>query len=224
MFKDSFLYFKPRDIVSGDFYWFDTVNSVSVVAVVDCTGHGVPGAFMSMIGREYIDQIVHDGNVESTAETLQKLDEKVSNAMRGNEEVKAQDGMDMAIIAYYHNTGQLQFSGAKNSLYIVRDGEVMKLKGDSYSIGGYRDDEKKFTEHTFWAQEGDCLYMTSDGYLDQFGGPKGKKYKIAQFVKMITNMSNLSMEKQYKVLDQTFTNWRGELEQIDDVCVVGIRI
>ncbi|PCJ85168.1 MAG: hypothetical protein COA57_08105 [Flavobacteriales bacterium] len=225
VFEDFFVLYKPRDIVSGDFYWMGKINQTTIITVADCTGHGVPGAFMSMMGHNYLSQIITDQEITSPGDALATLDEKINRALRGkSEQEQANDGMDIAICAIDREKKWLQFSGARNSLLLLREGEITELKGSKYSIGGQQCGEKEFSDHEVELQKGDCLYMTTDGYPDQFGGEKGKKFKLKKLKELLVSVSAKDMKAQMKILEETFENWRGEIEQIDDVCVVGIRV
>ncbi len=230
-FNDAFILFKPKDIVSGDFYWFESVaNEQSdklekvLFAVVDCTGHGVPGAFMSLIGSNALNQIVKEYKVNKPADILTKLDEIVSSTLSQNAEYsQIKDGMDLAICSYCPETQVLEYAGAYNPLWIIRDNEIMEIKADKIAIGlASLNTQQSFQNHEIKLQEGDEIYLFSDGFADQFGGAKGKKLKFSRF-KEILSVKSSSMKEKHKALDQTFEEWRGDLEQLDDVCVIGIR-
>jgi len=223
--KESFVLFKPKDIVSGDFYWIEKKDDEILFAVVDCTGHGVPGAFLSLIGYNSLNKIVNELNITKPSEILEELNKTVYQTLQNNLEYNhIQDGMDIAICSLNKNTNTLQFAGAYNPLYIVKDDTVKEIKGDKISIGsGENNFNIKFNNHIVQLDKDDCIYLFSDGYADQFGGPKGKKFKYSRFKELLIEMNNLEMKDQGDNLDKTITQWQGDLEQIDDVCVIGVK-
>jgi PAS domain S-box-containing protein len=225
IFTESFLVFKPKDIVSGDFYWFSKTNEVKLMAIADCTGHGVPGAFMSVVGNEMLNISLHDPSVRNPSSALNLLDKKIKAVFsKGRQNNRAQDGMDIGLLVM-HTNYLIQYSGARRPLVHVRNKEKQEYAGDKFSIGGVDESlDKCFTDKEFYAQPGDMLYLFSDGYSDQFGGPKGKKIMHKNFTGFLCDISDLPMEVQKEKLDSFFEEWRGGLEQIDDVSVVGIRI
>lgn len=224
-FEDAFVLYLPKDIISGDFYWFNSIKETVIVTVADCTGHGVPGAFMSMLGHSYLSQIVTDHEVTSPAKALTLLDKKISETLKGkNKEKDSNDGMDMALFAYYPKQNKIQFAGAKNSLYLIRNKEFHIYKGDKISIGGHDAGEKAFTDFEIQIQKGDILYMTTDGFADQFGGPNGKKFKESRLKETLMNIHHLSLSEQKEILNKTFLDWKANLEQVDDVCIIGVRL
>ncbi|MFZ5551974.1 MAG: two-component regulator propeller domain-containing protein [Bacteroidota bacterium] len=224
-FPESFILYKPRDIVSGDFYWFSKVNKMFVFAVSDCTGHGVPGAFMSMIGNEYLHQIVNNKNVSRAEQVLHLLDRQVMAALHQEGDNKeAKDGMDVAFCAIDTETMEAQFSGANIPLYLLRNNEITELEPLKESIGGYQYDEKRFFSHAIQLQKGDALYMCTDGLLDQFGGPLGKKFMKKNLKQLLVDIQPLPMKDQKSRIEQEFEKWKGELKQVDDILLIGIRI
>jgi len=234
MLKDHFVLFLPKDIVSGDFYWSTVVNSgsndamerLALVAAVDCTGHGVPGALMSIVGTTLLNQTVHNPDINSPAEALNFLNNELPKNLKGRtatDDIK--DGMDMTMIAFSRDKMRLYFAGAMNPIYILREGELSVVKGDKQPISSSTAYEKKgFTNHQFDLKKGDLIYLFTDGYADQFGGPKGKKFKYNQFQELLIANAGKSMEEQKESLKKTIDEWRGELEQVDDILVVGIRV
>jgi len=234
--EELFVLFQPKDIVSGDFYWItetttsyeDRPNSKRLLfTAADCTGHGVPGAFISIIGLNIFNQTLKEKTVNDPAQALDFLNKEVYNTVnkhkdRFNEGV-IKDGMDLAICSINMETLELEFSGAKNPLYIIRDKELIELKGDKQPIG-YSDKVTPFSLQKFTLKKGDMVYSSTDGYPDHFGGPKGKKFKYKPFKDLLISISNESTEKQKELLAQKFEDWKGNLEQLDDVCVVGVRI
>ena len=225
IFNESFMVFKPKDIVSGDFYWFSETKEVKLLALADCTGHGVPGAFMSVIGNEMLNISLHDPSVRSPSSALTLLDKKIKGVFsKGRLNNSAQDGMDIGLLIL-HTNNLIQYSGARRPLLLIRNKEKQEFSGDKCSIGGIDENsDKEFTDKEFFAQSGDMLYLFSDGYADQFGGPKGKKIMQKNFTQFLCDISDLPMYLQKEKLETFFENWRGELEQVDDVSIVGIRI
>jgi PAS domain S-box-containing protein len=225
IFAESFLVFKPKDIVSGDFYWFSKTDDVKLMAIADCTGHGVPGAFMSVVGNEMLNISLHDSSVCHPSEALNLLDKKIKAVFsKGRQNNMAQDGMDIGLLVI-HNNNFIQYAGARRPLIHIRDKVKQEYAGDKYSIGGVDESsEKCFTDKEFFVQPGDMLYLFSDGYPDQFGGPRGKKIMHKNFTGFLCDISDLPMDVQKEKLENFFEEWRGSLEQIDDVSVVGIRI
>jgi len=240
---DSFIFFKPRDIVSGDFYWFthftltgDITNSdrsrtaagtdLLVVAAADCTGHGVPGAFMSIIGNTLLNQTINNPDITSPAQALDHVNEELKKMLsQKKDEAPIRDGMDISLCVIDFQNKRLNYAGANNPLFIVRGKAVIELKADKQPITASSEIEARpFTDQTFDLQAGDSIYLFTDGYADQFGGPKGKKFMYKRFEETLINMQDNTMEEQKGILYYTFENWRGNLAQVDDVLVIGIRV
>ncbi len=244
MFVDSFIFFKPKDIVSGDFYWANLKENQAIIAAVDCTGHGVPGAFMSLMGNDYLNDIVVDSKVNKPNEILNKLREGIIKALKQKGEAgEARDGMDMALVNLNLNDNMLSFAGANNPIYIVRhkskppinnasvfetkdsDKILFEIKGNKFPVGIHLTEKlPEFTQTNVQLYKNDCFYMFSDGYADQFGGPAGKKFKYTQLKKQILESAFLPMEEQKIYLEQKLSEWQGEHEQVDDILVIGVRI
>ncbi len=240
--SDKFILFRPRDIVSGDFYWASLQDGISLWAAADCTGHGVPGAFMSMLGIGFLNEIVNEQGITDPAKILFILREKIiQNMEQKGADIQQKDGMDIALCALNHKEQTLTFAGAYNPLLLLTktpreisnsrtmedDGKILyELKATKQPIGKHQNDTKPFESTTIQLLSGDLLYSFSDGYADQFGGPKGKKFMIKKFKKMLLENFDSSMEAQHKLLNSTFEDWmqEGETEQIDDVCVIGVKI
>jgi ligand-binding sensor domain-containing protein/serine phosphatase RsbU (regulator of sigma subunit) len=222
-FPDTFILFKPKDIVSGDFYWLDMIGDLEFLAAVDCTGHGVPGAFMSIIGYNSLNKIVKEHKIYKPSDILDRLNYEVTMTLKrtDSEGGAIQDGMDMSLICYNKKTGLLQFAGAFNPLWLVRNGVLQEIKADRFPIGRSKDREKKFTNTEIQIQKGDTVYFASDGYADQFGGDSGKKFKSKPMKELVLALQDLPMAKQKDVLIGTLEAWRGEIEQVDDVLVIG---
>ncbi len=224
----SFVFHRPRDIVSGDFYWLQEYDEKILVAAVDCTGHGVPGAFMSIIGNNALNAAVREEELTAPALVLDSLNRGVSSTLTLQADINdvgIKDGMDVALVTIDYKNMTVQYAGAYNPLYIIRDGQLIETKADKFPIGLSIDDQLRlFTNHTFDLIEGDMIYIFSDGYPDQFGGPLGKKFKYDQFRKMLIEIHELSPRKQHKQLTSRFDEWMGELVQLDDVLVIGLRV
>lgn len=228
----SFVLFKPKDIVSGDFYWVDHRNGKSYVAAVDCTGHGVPGAFMSIVGYNLLKEILNNSNGQELPPSviMDKMSKgvvKTLNAKSGGEDSSQQtkDGMDMSLCIVDYDKMQMQFAGAFNPLYLVRNGTVTQYKGDKFPVGLRAEEEiRNFTNNVIQLKPGDTFYIFSDGYADQFGGPKGKKFMAGNFRELLLQTSKLPIEKQKNMLDKNIETWKGDLEQVDDILVIGVQI
>lgn len=244
-FKEAFIYLRPRDIVSGDFYWFAEIEArsngktppkytpwtegkVKILIAADCTGHGVPGAFMTVMGNDFLNEIILEGGIINPEKVICELDQKVYQTLtRKDHENTAQDGMDLAMIALHESDGQMIFSGAKNPMYLVRNGEMRMIEGSKYPVGGgkfYANSNKSFEPHPIILKEGDVIYLASDGFQDQFGGKDGRKYMKKRFREFLHKISPLPMNEQKTILEKEFENWKGKKSQTDDVLVVGIRI
>ncbi|MBI3519964.1 MAG: tetratricopeptide repeat protein [Bacteroidetes bacterium] len=223
-FSDAFIFFRPKDIVSGDFYWFGESEHNKIIAVADCTGHGVPGGFMSMLGFEMLQQILLLDEVKTTSKALISLDKKITETLNRNNRTY-RDGMDMVLCAFSKNTNTLQFSCANRPLILIRDGVLKEFAPDKYTIGGAIDNvEKKFSNKEMEIQKGDMIYMFSDGYPDQFGGPKNKKFKYKQVIEMLLANHHLAVNQQKLILETTFNDWKGNNEQTDDILFIGIKM
>ncbi len=226
LLPDSFVFFKPKDIVSGDFYWVSEKGDKVLFSVIDCTGHGVPGAFMSLVGYNLIKEITDAKNELQPAKILDGLSEGVRNTLHQfDNKSSAKDGMDIAFCVLDRKKMELQFSGAMNSLYLIRNKNIQEIKADKLFIGySYSEEQKTYTNHTVKLQKGDCIYISSDGFADQFGGPKGKKYMVNNFRQLLLDIHQKSLDTQKEILEARFDDWKGSLDQVDDICVMGVRI
>ena len=239
-FSDSFVFFKPKDVVSGDFYWWTEVESHIVITAADCTGHGVPGAFMSMLGISFLREIVNKEYITHTGVILRRLRKEIIKSLKQKSETNKltlRDGMDMALVSINYETNILQYSGANNPIYIITNKArpllgfenliglegFYEIKPDKMPIALY-DKMDRFATHEIQLEDGDQVYLFSDGYPDQFGGAKGKKFKYTPFKKLLLENSNKPMTEQQKVLNTTFETWKGIEEQVDDIIVLGIKI
>jgi ligand-binding sensor domain-containing protein/serine phosphatase RsbU (regulator of sigma subunit) len=225
-FSGAFVYYQPRDIVSGDFYWYDRVNDDKFLIVcADSTGHGVPGAFMSMIGTTLIKEICMRKDISSPSDVLQNLDKELQRTLNQNVDAeRAHDGMDIIVCEIDVNTHYMRFASAMRPLILYKDNELQYVKGTKASIGGDPKEKKKFENVGFQLTKGDIIYMFSDGYPDQFGGPRGKKFKMDRVKNMLADVCNKEMEIQEEHVDETFHKWRGSLQQVDDVLFMGVQI
>ncbi len=226
LFPASFVFFKPKDIVSGDFFWCEKRGDIHYCAVVDCTGHGVPGAFLSIIANNLINDAFAIEPSGEPAKVLDKINQLASKALASTMDTfRIRDGMDIAMLAINTATGEATFAGAYNSLYLVRNNHLTDYKADSIAIGSFEQGtDKKYTSHKIQLSKGDQLYLFTDGYADQFGGDKGKKFKYRTFQQLIVHNNSLDPVQQRNAMELAFNDWKGELEQVDDVCVIGIRI
>jgi serine phosphatase RsbU (regulator of sigma subunit) len=236
-FPDSFIIYKPKDIVSGDFYWFAHVNGISIIVCADCTGHGVPGGFMSMIGSDKLNHTVLEKGITSPSEILKQVNIGVKRSLKQEDEenLTTKDGMDVAICAFDHNTYELSYAGANRPLWILHAEsdsslEIEEIKATKHAIGGYTVEETDFIEHKIKLEKGMCIYMSTDGYADQFGGKKGKKMMVKRMKEEILKSASLPMKQQGEMLNEFFENWKNHLdengmpyEQVDDVCFIGFR-
>lgn len=226
-FSGSFIFYQPRDIVSGDFYWFDRVSEDKFIIVcADSTGHGVPGAFMSMIGTTLLKDICISGKAGSPSEILQLLDEDLRNTLNQNVEAEqSNDGMDIIVCEIDINSSYLRYASAMRPMIVYKNAEQIYIKGSRNSVGGHYDkEEKNFKDEGIQLEKGDLIYMFSDGYPDQFGGPMGKKFKMVRLKNLLKDIYKKPMEEQYEYVKSTFTLWRENYEQVDDVLFMGIKI
>lgn len=228
IFPDTFVLFHPRDIVSGDFYWFTEKNGHKLIAAVDCTGHGVPGAFMSMIGNAFLNEIVNEKGNTSPAAILGELRTVVIHSLKQGEARENKDGMDIALLSFSSDMSRMEYAGANNPLWRIRTENrtpVLEVfEPNKRPIGYYLGKNFPFEGHSLPVQKGDTFYIFTDGFADQFGGPKGKKFKYRQLKELLLSIQHHTMPEQERLLRETFNNWKGELEQVDDVLVIGVRV
>jgi ligand-binding sensor domain-containing protein/serine phosphatase RsbU (regulator of sigma subunit) len=224
-FRDTFVLFMPKDIVSGDFYWMYDSGDLQFIAVSDCTGHGVPGAFMSIIGHNSLNKVVREYGITQPSSILDQLNTEVLKALMQRKEETINDGMDIALVAFDRKKFTLEFAGAYNPVYVVRKGEVFTYKGDRFPIGMTAvGDKKSFTNKAVDIQPGDMIYMCSDGYADQFGSSDVKKYKSGNVKQLLSTIWDLPVNEQRERLSNEIIAWKGDLEQVDDILFVGTRI
>jgi serine phosphatase RsbU (regulator of sigma subunit) len=224
MLDQSFVLFQPKDIVSGDFYGFTQKQNKILVAAADCTGHGVAGAFMSIIGGSLLSQIINEKNITEPALILDHLNEGIIRSLKQKEN-ESSDGMDISFCTFDLSKNELQFAGANRPLWLIRNSELLFYKANKYPIGGLQVvHDEKFTQHVIPLQRNDTIYMFSDGYADQFGGEKGKKLMTKRFREVLLSIQNKTMHEQKIYLQEYFESWKGNNEQVDDVLVIGIRV
>lgn len=225
VFNDAFVLFQPKDIVSGDFYWIYQHNDDVYFAVGDCTGHGVPGALVNIAGNTLLRQIIRLEGVSDPAMIIRILDDELTSLFNENlTEGTRRDGMDIVFCKFNLKTRMGSFCGAGRPLVLVREGQLIEFKKGSDSIGYCVNCDKNFETIHFALQKGDQFYLFSDGYTDQFGGENVKKFNRQRFRNLLLSMENMSMDKQKKELQLSYGNWKGKQEQIDDVCVIGVKI
>lgn len=221
--KDFFILYQPAQIVSGDFYWSATQNDKTIFVVADCTGHGVPGAFMSMIGNTLLNEIVNEQKVTCTKEIAELLDKKIIHALHQHSDSNQYDGMDISICCIDQKSKEIHFTGAHHVMYSYTN-QLQKIKGDPYSIGGAQHQDKKtFTIQKINYQEGQCLYFQTDGYCDQSGGTDNKRFTLNRFEKLLQEISGLQLQDQKEKFEIAFDDWKGKTKQRDDVLLVGIK-
>lgn len=218
--KNHFILYEPKDIIAGDFYWLEQIENKILFAVADCTGHGVPGAMVSVVCNNALNRSVREYKLTDPGQILDKTREIVMQEFEKSEE-EVKDGMDIALCSLAGN--KLEYAGAHNPLWIIRNGKILENKANRQPIGKL-DNPLPFTTHNIDLEEGDVIYLFSDGYIDQFGGEDGKKFKPKAFRQLLLSIQNESITEQKKIIQSTFETWKGDREQIDDVCIMGVRI
>jgi serine phosphatase RsbU (regulator of sigma subunit) len=224
-FPEYFLIYIPRDIVGGDFYWISKKGNLIFIAIADCTGHGVPGAFLSILGISFLHQLIDRYGCNSASSVLNVLREFFMKALnQTGSENEQKDGIDMALCILNNEEKTLQYAGAFNPVYIIKQGnQLIEIAGDKMPIGIAADNENTFTNHIVNVELGDMIYLFSDGFVDQFGGPLGKKFKYRPFRNLLLNICKLPVEKQKSSLLSTWNDWKKNLPQLDDVLIFGFR-
>lgn len=222
---DAFVLYLPKDVVSGDFYWYYKKENKIFIAAVDCTGHGVPGALMSVVGNSILKDVIVKRAIEDPSKILEALDSDVNNLMQKEDSYDVMsDGMDMTLAVIDLATNVMTFAGAMRPIWIVREGEVIDIKGDRFPIGYFYGVEKTFTNVEVQLKKDDQIYLFSDGYADQFGGEKNKKFNRKKMKELLVSINSMSGIEQKGFLDYALKNWRQEIEQTDDVLVIGLKI
>lgn len=224
-FDNNFVLFKPCQTVSGDFYWFRQFKNIIYIVAADCTGHGIPGGFMSMLGISLLNEIVSPRDVNQPSEVLMELRKRVKRTLhQTGQKNEQQDGMDIAVCMIDLDTKTASFAGAFNPLYLIRNNELIIYKGDRMPIGVHPKDSEPFTNHEIQLQPNDSLYIFSDGYVSQFSGEKLEKFKMFRFKGLLLSIHDKPMSEQKTILEQTYNQWQGNHSQVDDVLVIGLKI
>ncbi|MDQ3109107.1 MAG: tetratricopeptide repeat protein [Bacteroidota bacterium] len=234
LFPQSFIFFRPRDIVSGDFWWIGQSGNIKIIAVADCTGHGVPGAFMSLIGNTALNEVVKEKHITDPGEILYHLAQNIVAVLKQEQREKdddhsyamkgIKDGMDISLCALDEKNGVLRFAGANTPLYYVQNGEMKVIRGDRQPVGIFEGELTPFTAHTIPLEGLEAFYIFSDGYADQFGGELGKKFKSSRLKELLFSSYTKDAEQQQKTLADVFNNWKSNLDQVDDVLVAGVKL
>ena len=223
--QEYFILHQPKSHIGGDFYWLSFHDNVKIIAVGDCTGHGLSGALMHMLGSVYLNEIINNGKFKTASDILEQLRDYIMHSLnQTGESGEAQDGLDIALCVIDCKNKKLQFAGANNPLYIIKEKELTEIKGNRMPVGIHINFDKPFTNHEVQLESNDQLYLFSDGYADQFGGPKGKKFRYKQFKELLVDISTEPMNIQKEILNNTHDKWRGNAEQIDDILVFGVKI
>ena len=229
LLDEVFILYKPRDIVSGDFYWIKQVNQYIIIAAADCTGHGVPGAFMSMLGISYLNEIVQRREITRANQVLNEIRRQIKHSLRQRGQPdEPKDGIDMALCVIDTKTWVMQYAGANNPLYLIQESngkpELKVIKADPMPLGYYSGKDKPFTNHTINIEIGDTFYIFSDGFVDQKGGERNRKFMSRNFKELLLQINDQSLYDQKEFLDNTFMRWMGDNPQIDDILVIGVRV
>lgn len=221
---ENFILYKPREAVSGDFYYVARKNEKLIIGVGDCTGHGVPGALMSILGITFLNEIIAHGSFSSAGSILNQMREHVMDALcQTGTDTERKDGIDLALCIIDPQNQMMSFAGAFNPVYIIRDKALIEISGDMMPVGVGAEEELCFTTHLFELNHNDAIYLFTDGFADQFGGPENRKFKYKPFRDLLQEISILPMKDQKSALDRTFNAWKGNLKQLDDVLVFGFR-
>lgn len=224
LIPENFMFYRPLDLISGDFYYVARRNEKLIIGVGDCTGHGVPGALMSILGITFLNEITSHGNFSSAGSILNQMREHVMDALcQTGIENERKDGIDLALCVIDPKTNVMSFAGAFNPVYIVRDNALVEIAGDMMPVGVGAEEELCFTTHLYELNRNDVIYLSTDGFADQFGGPANRKFKYKPFRELLREISQLPMPDQKRIIERTFNEWKGNLEQLDDVLVFGFR-
>ena len=221
--RDYFLFYQPRDVIGGDFYWVTTRNNIVVLVVGDCTGHGIPGALLTMLGTSALNDLVKDKNIIMPDEILNKLRQQIISVLYNSDQTETQDGIDISVCTIDYEKKILYFSGARNDVFFIHNGNMQELKADKMPIGRYLKMDR-FTLKEFNYAKGDLIYLFSDGYKDQFGGKDGRKLGKKRFRELIRNIHFRDMAVQKEILSTQHITWKGLNTQVDDIVVLGVRL
>ncbi len=222
---EHFIVYQPKDIVSGDFYWVSHHGTKIMVAAIDCTGHGVPGALLSIVGHNAINQTVNESGILQPSKVLDSMNTLIKKILHQDKGSDIRDGMDMALCTFDKTTNTLEYAGANNPVFIISDGKLNVIKGSKLTVGSMEEDKvEPPVNHSIQLKKGDCFYIFSDGYVDQFGGKDNKKFKTSKFQKLLILINNQTMHEQEKSIGKAFKDWKGNNEQVDDVLIIGIRV
>ena len=219
---NSFVMYLPKDIVAGDFYWMDLIGDKVLIAAADCTRHGVPGAMVSVVCHNALNNAINEFKLSVPGQILDKTRELVIETFQKSDR-QIKDGMDIGLCAIDKNTQTVEFAGANNGLYVLRNGEILEFKPDKQPIGNF-DNPVPFTTTSIKLEPADTIYLYTDGFADQFGGDKGKKYKYKPFKELLIKLADTPIDRQAQLIEKEFNEWKGDLEQIDDVCIIGIKL
>ena len=219
------MYYKPKDVVSGDFYWFGKVEKDFYCVAADCTGHGVPGALMSIIGMDKIVQAVYEKKISNPGQVLSYLNTQIKQVLKQHSDASKQmDGMDLALLKFNESLTEVEYAGANRPLLLVRDKTIVEYKADKLAIAGFTANDQQFTTTKISLQKNDSLFIFTDGYADQFGGESGKKFMSKNLKELLQSISDLSSKEQEEKIATAFTDWKKSYEQVDDVLLIGIKI
>jgi serine phosphatase RsbU (regulator of sigma subunit) len=222
---EHFIHYQPKDIVSGDFYWVSHHDSKIMVAAIDCTGHGVPGALLSIVGHNAINQTVNELGILQPAKVLESMSTIIRKVLHQDKGSDIRDGMDMALCTFDKTSNMLEYAGANNPVYIVSDGKLEIIKASKFTVGSMEEENQGTPlNHSIQLKKGDCFYLFSDGFADQFGGKDNKKFKTSRFQELLLSVNAKPMQEQMSSIMKAFTEWQGRNEQVDDVLVIGIRV
>ena len=222
--NEHFVLFKPKDVVSGDFYWATTTDDGFIFITADCTGHGVPGAFMSLLNMSKLSQVINENKITKPNLVLNNIRTEIIKALNADGSEESKDGMDAVLCKLDKKNMKLQYAAANNSFYMIRNHKLLTCKADKMPVGKGHDDTISFTFNEINLESEDVIYTFTDGYADQFGGQKGKKFKYKQLEDLILSIHHLPMIEQSKILEEQFANWKGSLDQVDDILIIGVRI
>lgn len=222
---EYFILYLPKDIVSGDFYWVSHHDNKIIAAAIDCTGHGVPGALLSIVGHNAINQTVNELGITQPSKILDSMNLIIKKILNQDNGTEIKDGMDMALCTYDKMTGILEYAGANNPLYVISEKKLNVIKASKLTVGSIQEQiTNSPINHSIQLKKGDCFYIFSDGYADQFGGEKNKKFKTSLLKNLLLSLNDLSMDEQKKMIYNEFIKWQGNNEQVDDVLLIGIRV